>query len=514
MTSAFIIQVQPELQQNSNDETAALLRVLIHKIDNTTFGGDAPALPQWNGPSQTVVQVQSFLYASLATALLSAFLAMLGKQWLNRYASVDMRGSAIERSQNRQRKLDGIVAWYFNYVLGSLPLMLQLALLLLGCALSSYLWGINTTIASVVLGVTSLGVLFYLFIVTAGVISEGCPYQTPWTIIIRRLLLLFVEHSSLHRTSVEWLRNNTRKSAVEIIIDTPLLPLALLRAFAIDVFRFGRLVFQTLLAFTRGARDRVFGTPPIPDQIFDYQVTKMDFRCISWMLQTSSDKTISLSTLNFLKTVLALPGLNTTVVLDCFNVFSGCISASVTDCRIAMITPGSEQLAEISATSFLDAFTQLLSAETTSTIVKDVRQRHKRVFPSLNNLQGLSSPFIAKAIHHLFAGRWERPFLDWRNYNPSADELVPFAHTLAQVAQIEYSRRRDRPKVPRWLIRFALRFLSQSPLPPTSVIVDCLTMIAIDLGCRVSDIKITAKDEMEWRYVCTSKIAISSLTVY
>ena len=80
MTSAFIIQVQPQLQKDPNEETAALLRVLIHKIDNTTFGGDVPALPQWTGPARMVVQVQSILYASLAASLLSALLAMLGKQ--------------------------------------------------------------------------------------------------------------------------------------------------------------------------------------------------------------------------------------------------------------------------------------------------------------------------------------------------------------------------------------------------------------------------------------------------
>ena len=83
---------------------------------------------------------------------------MLGKQWLNRYASTDMRGSAIERSKNRQRKLDGIVTWYSDLVLESLPLMLQLALLLLGCALSRYLWEFDTAVASVILGVIPFGV--------------------------------------------------------------------------------------------------------------------------------------------------------------------------------------------------------------------------------------------------------------------------------------------------------------------------------------------------------------------
>ena len=172
VASAFIIDVNSQLQPDPNDQTAALLRVLIYKIDNTTFGNDVPALPQWTGPPRMIVDVQAILFASLAASLLSAFLAMLGKQWLNRYASVDVRGSAIERSQNRQRKLDGIVRWYFNHVLESLPLMLQAGLLLLACALSRYLWDTSMTVGSVVIGTTSFGVLFFLFIVVAGAVSE------------------------------------------------------------------------------------------------------------------------------------------------------------------------------------------------------------------------------------------------------------------------------------------------------------------------------------------------------
>ena len=102
MASVFIVQINSELQQDPNEETAALLRVLIYKVDNTTFGGNVPVVPQWSGPPCAIVQVQAILYASLATSLFSAFLAMLGKQWLNRYASIGVRGSAIERSQNWQ----------------------------------------------------------------------------------------------------------------------------------------------------------------------------------------------------------------------------------------------------------------------------------------------------------------------------------------------------------------------------------------------------------------------------
>jgi hypothetical protein len=183
----FIIEINSQLQPDPNDETAALLRVLIYKIDNTTFGSDVPALPQWTGPPRTIVHIQAVLFSSLAISLFSAFLAMLGKQWLNRYESTDIRGSVIDRGRSRQRKLDGIVTWYFGHVMALLPLMLQAALVLLGCALSRYLWDINIVIASIALAATSFGILLYLLAVIAGAAYKSCPYQMPGSPVLRYL---------------------------------------------------------------------------------------------------------------------------------------------------------------------------------------------------------------------------------------------------------------------------------------------------------------------------------------
>ena len=47
------------------------------------------------------------LYVSLLMSLLAAFIAMLGKQWLNRYLR-HTGGSVIERCGDRQRKFDGL----------------------------------------------------------------------------------------------------------------------------------------------------------------------------------------------------------------------------------------------------------------------------------------------------------------------------------------------------------------------------------------------------------------------
>lgn len=79
----------------------------------------------------------------------------------SRFISTDMRGSAIKRSQNQRRKLDGITS-YFDHTMESLPPMLQVGLLLLGFALSPLPLGLNITVISVVLAVALFGVIFYV----------------------------------------------------------------------------------------------------------------------------------------------------------------------------------------------------------------------------------------------------------------------------------------------------------------------------------------------------------------
>jgi len=123
---------------------------------------------------------------------------MLGKQWLNRYAQVGMRGSVIYRSRHRQSKMNGMVTWHFDFVMECLPLMLQAALLL-GFALSSYLFSINRVAASVVIDFTSFGLLFYLLIVSAATLSYNCPFQTPLSLILRFLIRFDNDHKSISR---------------------------------------------------------------------------------------------------------------------------------------------------------------------------------------------------------------------------------------------------------------------------------------------------------------------------
>jgi len=322
---------------------------------------------------------------------------MLGKQWLNRYASTDIRGTAIERSQNRQRKLDGTIAWYFDLVMESLSSMLQAALLHLGCALSRYLWDINITLASVVLAVTSFGLIFYFAIVVAGTASESCPYQTPGARILRHNIphilralrsvpstvsaFISSSFSRLTRASALcdlpffWWSNleqpwyavgNTFINLLFTFIATPIM---LLIALAIDICQLGFTMYRCLLALSKMVYHLFMGTSP--------QTDILDFQCISWMLQTCLDKDVHLSTLKHLESLMSIPAeFDPALVAYCFNVFVGCVN---TNDREVVVTQGLEPLATASAVCFFHTVSHLSIIDPTSGVLKDISQRYIKI---------------------------------------------------------------------------------------------------------------------------------------
>ena len=151
------------------------------------FPDEEPAIPPaWGGPPQEIITTLDLLYASLLMSLLAAFVAMLGKQWLNRYLR-HAGGSVVERCGDRQRKFEGLQKWPFRLFIESLPIMLQIALLLLTCGLSRHMWSVNTSVACVVISFAILGIVFYIGIVVAGTSSYQCPFQTPASMALRHL---------------------------------------------------------------------------------------------------------------------------------------------------------------------------------------------------------------------------------------------------------------------------------------------------------------------------------------
>jgi len=108
---------------------------------------------------------------------------------------------------------------------------------------------------------------------------------------------------------------------------------------------------------------------------------------------------------------------------------------------------------------------------------------------------------MMKAIRRSLDRRDYPEALDWKGIDFSTPESLFLAHRLAKITWLWYRRKwpQGQKKVPRWVLRFSSYSLLSYPEPPASVIDDCLMIIAIDLGCDVSESDMRNLDK---RYVC------------
>ena len=309
VASAFIIafqtQIQPDYNQLSYDVLVTIADSKGLKVA-TKPSSDSP----WTGPDSTLIHIQSSLFSSLAASLLAAFIAMLGKQWLNRYSKVDMRGSLIDRSRDRQRKMDGMAAWGFDFVMEGLPLMLQAALLLLGYALGHYLFTINKTVAAVIIGFTGAGLLFYAIIALAAILSYNCPYQTPLSLIIRFIIRLVKEREKHLEKSEKWFRRMFSRMKKVLRSDHSQGP------GAIDTQN------RVELATTGPSNH----PPALFHQDADWDGYVLDSNCIAWMFTMSMDPDVILDIIKFIPEIIWHTGIQTAplehlydTVVECFD---------------------------------------------------------------------------------------------------------------------------------------------------------------------------------------------------
>jgi hypothetical protein len=154
---------------------------------NASFGGADPLAPVSNIPI-SIARAQSILFASLSVTLLVAFIAVLGKQWILYYTRVTTWGNVVDRGKQRQAKFVGLQKWGFHVIMDFLPVMLQSAIFLSSIGIVVYLWDLDVSIAGVVLAITSFGFGFYACITVAATLWRDCPFQTPLSVLLPKVL--------------------------------------------------------------------------------------------------------------------------------------------------------------------------------------------------------------------------------------------------------------------------------------------------------------------------------------
>ena len=280
------------------------MRILIHTMNNSLFPDADPASTTWTGPPPGIITVQSLLYISLTTSLFAAFLAMLGKQWVNQYLR-NRGGSAADKSHDRQWKLDGFETWHFHLAIESLPVMLQLALLLLGCDLSKYLWTISRTVAGVIVAVTIFGVSSYIFLTLAATLYYNCPYQTPPSILTRTI----IRYLKLSDAVFPRLLRSITAPLPSIKLSLGQTPRSLRIGIRRALHGLGCIpgvqeeTEHILLAVvTSSSPGRIF-----EDAFVDWDVFKADIRCISWVLSSTMDADVIYYTIRFAVDIIWYP---------------------------------------------------------------------------------------------------------------------------------------------------------------------------------------------------------------
>ena len=274
------------------------MRILIHNMNESLFPDANPLATVWTGPPTEIVAVQCLLYASLATSLFAAFVAMLGKQWVNHYVR-NCGGSTEEKSWDRQSKLDGMERWNFHIVMEGPPAMLQIALALLGCGLSLYLWSINRAVAGIVMAVTLFGFSFYAFLTLASTFVYNCPYKTPPSLAMQSLVkYVSQKHHGVANSFSPALStlNSARISAGKVFKRLLSAIFTLLRAPSPVVV----------------PEDVPLAVVVDPARIFHDALTNRinheeDARCVAWVLYSITDKDVILFSVRFAADIVLYP---------------------------------------------------------------------------------------------------------------------------------------------------------------------------------------------------------------
>ena len=344
MASAFIIDIQSELSPDYEQANNILLEMLLNATTGTLPANYMASIPRWTGPDPVIVQVECILYATLCATLLAAFLAMLGKQWLSRYKESETRGSAADKSRLRERKLTGIETWKFHLVMESLPVILQCALVLLGFALSRYLWEVNSSVSSVVIAFAGFGFLFYFSIVAASVLSFNCPFQTPLSLFLRFVVRLATPHWKNLQKTIGPTQRPLQSGMQRAEIDPPL---------SITTIGRGRDLQASITALTSMTPNAIQFPQPITPlfvQEKDSEGDRLDARCINRLFEMSTDVDVILSNMDFIPEIIWHSGIKNVprkriydTLMDCFD-FSG---------AHPVVLPKSRDMAYLSAKAFV-----------------------------------------------------------------------------------------------------------------------------------------------------------------
>ncbi|KAG8933526.1 hypothetical protein FRC01_008455 [Tulasnella sp. 417] len=185
VNSAFLALTLPLLSADPADDTNALLvhnnAILIQLV----LGRNDSALQDPILPSKSFVpkpadlSVNVLFSLSLALAITSSFLAVLGRQWLVYYRKRSGGGPDRQRWEQLKRFL-GAKRWGLELILDDiLPSLLQAGLIIFCISFLIYLHGLNPTLSTAVGAPLYLALAFFIGGAICAIWDRFCPFRSP-----------------------------------------------------------------------------------------------------------------------------------------------------------------------------------------------------------------------------------------------------------------------------------------------------------------------------------------------
>ena len=460
VTSVFIVDIQSELRPDYEEMSFAVLQVVAGAA--SIEGG----IPRWNGPDQAVVRIQAILYSSLCASFTVAFVAILGRQWLNQYAKPE-RGSSIDSIRNRKLKMDGMDSWRFSIIMDSLPLMLQAALVLLGSGLSYYLFFLDQTVAGVLIGFTSFCLFLYTVCSVAGTFARYCPYQTPLTSALRHFIHRWLPESWRSRPQA----TKPRPSRPKTNGGDPLLPMWILAA--------------------------------DPDPLFKHRDTDWDgyvvySDCITWMLEKPIEQDALKVIVGFVPEIVWHAGIKSVPLQKMYDTLLGYFDERSVP---PVVLSRYRDQAYLSAKAVLHVLVQrkCLGDGSEVAVSKAIAGKHRAFGPRCYADDGELESTLG--IIDQVLGKGET--IAWSELKLSVEHHSWMAHILLYRAWDVLGSSRKLSDDVTGFIRYSL---SMDPPPSDAIVADCLMMIGLLIGINihVDDLSVVDKRyEVRW-WICIS----------
>jgi len=175
--SAFLIELLGRLEQDPLDVIQDVLVYQTQMMRNSSLG---PYVPADFSPPEHIVVVNALFYASLGFMVLAAFIAMLIKSWVREFDR-GLRAMSIpeQRAKTREFRYLGMERWKLPEMVETLPLLIQMSLLLFSIGLVIFLFHISKPSFGVTTTILGVVILYYVMTTSISVVVSSSPFHSP-----------------------------------------------------------------------------------------------------------------------------------------------------------------------------------------------------------------------------------------------------------------------------------------------------------------------------------------------